>query len=427
MLVGVIAEQELLALSITPLRMFDGGPLAQTFGIPDTFYQARSTIVGFVMPGLVDETDVLLGAESVGRAYITQDYQGIFPDPLADDDTFYDFTRGFIPVLRPAMWYDADFYLRPDVGTNTRSISFFARFVDTDIIFTPSFSQGVAPALFGSDDVIRPQVIHRAGDAIILLTGVFSDADTFFEPSLAKGLRPGLVAADDAFHGSTGGSYLLPGLFAADDVFYAAFPTGQVLPGYVLDTDVFIGPELREPGRMGLFLDDDIMRSPSVSFGPLLAPLVADAEAFRTAVIGEFPPLSPNDPFIDFADTFYGPTLFFAQRLAAFTWIDVDIVYSVPGVILGQALIPTVVVDDINIFYAPTLPPTISPTLFAPADVFFTPTVIFDQSVSPDWFIDTDAFFAPSMTALAGFDGPLAISGPIMPSDPPLTIIYIEG
>ena len=51
MLVGVIAEQSLLPYGVRPPLWYDSplGQFAQLIQQPDQIYQARSTIVGFVM------------------------------------------------------------------------------------------------------------------------------------------------------------------------------------------------------------------------------------------------------------------------------------------------------------------------------------------------------------------------------------------
>jgi len=404
MLVGVIAEQSLLPYGVRPPLWYDSplGQFAQLIQQPDQIYQARSTIVGFVMPDLVDETAPLLGGETIGGTYVTQDYQGIFPDQLAHDDTFHDFTRSTHPVLAPAMWYDADFYLRPNVGTDTLSISFpSGRFTDTDLIFSPSFSQGIAPAPFVDDDIIRAQVIRRDTDGFVLLTAEFNDVDIVFVPTLAGGLLPSLVTDADAFYSFSQGNYLLPSLFAADDVFYAPLPANDLRPSSVLDLDVFIGPEFRQPGNMELVVDDDIMRSPTVGFGPLSASWVDDTDVFITAVVGDMPPLVSAYPdLIDFEDTFFAPAISFDSSLAPHAWTDVDDIRSVPSVAMGQGAAPGLF-DDASIFFTPVFTQT---TVLAPAsvgsdDAFHAPLIYNEtQILTANLATDGDTFQAPMIT-----------------------------
>lgn len=434
MLIGVIAEQNLLPLGVRPPLWYDSplGSFAQFIQQPDLIYQARSTIVGFVMPDLVDETALLLGAETIGGTYVTQDYQGIFPDLLAPDDTFHEFIKGIQPVLAPAMWYDADFYLRLNVGTDTLSISFFARFVDTDLIFSPSFSQGIAAVPIASDDIIRAQVVRRDTDGFVLLAAEgFNDVDTIFATTLVGAVLPSLVTDADVFFPPSQGGYLLPNLFAADDVFYMPLPANDLRPSSVLDIDVFIGPEFRQPGNMALVVDDDIMRSPSVEFGPLSASRVDDSDVFITAVVGEIPPLvSAYVELVDFEDTFFAPTILFAQNLTPSLWVDIDDIESIPSVALGQVAAANIVVDADG-FFAPDVIyiDVLGSASLGNDDAFHAP-IIFNltQILTADIVTDADAFFVPTIGAsIAGFGGVLAIDGPIMPFAPPLSVIFVEG
>jgi hypothetical protein len=219
---------------------------------------------------------------------------------------------------------------------------------------------------------------------------------------------------------------LLPTLFNTGDTLFAPFVFNQLNPQRILDSDVFVGPNMRTPGRIDLFVDIDVFLMPGVGLAPLAAPFGAADDAFFTHVIASNPAIYPFDSVIDFADTFYVPDIDINQSLAPHFWPDIDVIMSIPAVILGQALVPAVFVD-IDAFYVPVLPPTLSPALFIATDNFFTPYLIFDQAVSPNWFIDGDTFPAPSVSQLSSFDGTLALDGPIMPATPQPTVIYIEG
>jgi Flp pilus assembly protein CpaB len=48
------------------------------------------------------------------------------------------------------------------------------------------------------------------------------------------------------------------------------------------------------------------------------------------------------------------------------------------------------------------------------------------DSMPPGAFTDADGFYAPTITQ-AGFDGTIALDGPIMPATPQPTVIFIEG
>jgi hypothetical protein len=452
MLIGVIAEELLNPLSVEPGRFIDG-PFGGGFGLPDIFLQARIFQIGFVSPGLVDETDVLFGAENLYTTYVTNGYLGIFPDTLIDSETFYDFAHSFVPVLRPPWWIDTDFILSPKLDIKAIAP---ARYVDSDIIFSPAFYQSLAPGLVVDGDVIRAQVIRRDGDAIVLLLETFDDADVIFAPLTARALLPSYFTEyypdNDRIYAAGQAAFLLPSLFNSVDVFFAPFISNQLNPSRVVDADVFIGPTVATPGRLGLFVDDDIFFVQLVQFAPLAPALFNDADGFLTEVIASNPALYPQFTDIDVEDTFYPPTVSIGLFLGPHLWPDIDDIRSIPAVILGQVIAPTVINFDADVFYAPNLPPTLSPALFAPADTIFSSILVFDQSLLAVWYIDdetfyaptvvglgapqtstpsiftdADAFFAPSITALAAFNGTLSIDGPIMPATPQPTVILVEG
>lgn len=426
MLIGVIAEETLLPLIIAPPIWFDGGPLAQVVKRPDIFYQARSTIIGFVMPGLVDETG--FGAENFFHTYITQDYNGIFPE-LYDDtvpEIFYSPTRTAVPVLVSAYFVETDLFYLPIIPVNP-PLHPLGRYTDTDIFYTPALFQGFFPQRVIDDDIIRAQVVRRDGDAFVLLTEVFSDTDVLFTPSLARAVLPGLVIDSDIIYASKRILLVAPGVFSSDDTFFAAFIFNQVQPTRILDVDVFIGPELRTPGRMGLVVDDDIFFVPSVQFAPLAPSFMNDADVFLSSVIASNPALYPLDPVIDVDDTFYVSNVILFQALAPHLWPDVDTSLGTLSIILGQGLAPSAITDA-DAVLAPTLPLVLSPLLFDASDVFYTPTILnFTQPLAPSWILETDTFLVPSVAALAGFDGTLSLDGPIMPSTLQPTVIYVEG
>jgi hypothetical protein len=430
MLIGVIAEETLLPLAIAPDRIWDGGPLGSLNG-GDIFWRPRSTIIGFVMPDLVDETDIVLGAENFFNTYITNGYQGIFPDLFGDTvpEIFYDFTHSFIPVLKPTPWIDSDLFYSATIPFNPPLFP-TVRYVDSDIFYTPAFLSSVTSALVVDNDVILASVIRRDGDAIVLLLEAFNDNDTIFATSIGSGLLPGLVIENypigDFIYSAGQSAFLRPDIFSSADTFFAPFTFNQLNPSLVPVDDVFIGPELGTPGRLELFVDDDFFPAASVQFASLLAPLVTETDDILSALIGSNPALGPLDGVIDFDNEFYAPSVIIFQGLAPHFWPDVDTILSVPAVILGQALAPSILFSDADAFYVPVLPPTLSPALFAPADIFFAPVLIFDQLMLPSWMVDADAFLAPSMTALAGWDGAISLDGPIMPAAHQPTVIYIE-
>jgi hypothetical protein len=420
MLDGVVAEELLNPLVIR-------GTSTVPFEL-DKFIQDRIFEIGFVSPlDPIDETaDPVV--EVFGHTYITQDYFGVWPDPLIDSDTFFAFSYSRVPALSPRAFVDADIFYSVDmVGKALRPNTWF---VDTDIFYAPEIKGNVYPGLVVNDDVIRAQIIRRDGDAFVLLTDAFIDDDAFLAANAAWALLPGVVnehfPLGDVIYPAGQAAFLLPSAFNPGDTFFAPFIFNQLNPSRVLDADVFNGPELRTPGRMGLFADDDIFFVPGVGLAPLAAPFISADDAFITPVIASNPAMYPYDAVIDFADTFYVPDVDINQSLAPHFWPDIDVIMSIPAVILGQALVPAVFVDT-DAFYVPVLPPTLSPALFIATDNFFTPILIFDQAVSPNWFIDGDIFPAPSVSQLSSFDGTLALDGPIMPATPQPTVIFIEG
>src|SRR6266576_1860910 len=144
MLIGVVAEETLLPLVIQPPTWFDGGPLAQASKRPDIFYQARSTIVGFVMPALVNETALVLGAENIFHSFVTNGYLGIFPN-LYDDtvpEIFYSPTRSTQPILQPPPGIDTDFFYSPTIPVNP-PLAPRAVFIDVDVFYSLTFQAGL--------------------------------------------------------------------------------------------------------------------------------------------------------------------------------------------------------------------------------------------------------------------------------------------
>jgi hypothetical protein len=425
MLIGVIAEETLLPLVIAPSTLVDAAsPIRQLFGLPDDFPQARSTIIGFIVPGLVDETDLIFGAENFFHTYVTQDYQGIFPNLIGDpDETFYDFGSGYQPILRPPPGIDFEAIFSPTIPV-IPPIAPLACYVDPDIFYAPAFYQGIAPALVSNDDVIRAQIIRRDGDALTLLFEVFNDADTFFVPSMGRALTPALFNAVDIIYAAIQGvSPLLPGVFSSDDTIFVSAVSPVLLPTRVIDTETIIGPTVGTPGRMDLFVDDDIFRVPGVGLAPLLPALFNEGDALFVPVIASNPAIVPFDPIIDFIDQFYSPAISQNLGLVPNLWIEVDDIKSIPHVIMGLVGFPPLV-DDSLLDSIPAIQVDsidgAAPALFVDIDIFYSP---FEMSANPlppllsddalvehvyaptvpgpltSAFTDADAFYAPSISA----------------------------
>jgi hypothetical protein len=427
MLIGVLAEETLLPLSTKPGLVFDGGPFGQLFK-GDIFFQHRIYIIGFVAPNLVDETAPLDG-ENFPTTYVTNGYQGIFPDLIDDpDENFYDFTHSSVPVLAPQLFAEHETFYFPTIPA-IPPLHPIGRYVDTDIFYTPEFKGNVFPDLVVDNDVIRASVIRRDGDDVFLLLEAFNDSDTIYAPSMARALLPGLVTASDIIYAVAQSAFLAPPAFSPGDTLYTALIFNQLLPSSTPVDDVFIGPSVGTPGRLALFVDDDIFFVPNMGIAPLLPLLVDNDDAFLPSVIASNPAIYPLFTDIDVEDTFYAPNVIIFQALAPHLWPDVDVFYSVPSVALGQPLFPALF-NEGDVFFAPitTLVPVLFPALFADTEVFFAPTVRFDQFLVQQFTaVDTDNFYSPSIAALSTFSGMIAIDGPIMPSVPQPTVILIEG
>lgn len=427
MLIGVIAEETLLPLVIRSDTFIDGTwPDNPFYHVVDTIWQPTSTIIGFTMPGLFDETDgggwtPAIGAppgtfapdgvqipygpraaEVFGHTYITQDYRGIWPD-LYDDtmpEVFYEFTHGFIPVLRPDWFPEGDSFFPADLNDTTLAIRPLIVFKDSEIFYAPVFRSDLAPDLFVDDDIIRAQVIRRAGDPIVLLSEPFTDADIFFTPIGATGLRPSAIVDADIFYGASQVATLFPSAFAADDVFFVSHVVSQLRPIIISDVDVFIGPELRTPGRMELFVDFDIMPAVGVGVSSSLRPVrVTDAEFFFVPFVGDRPPLYPFDSIVDVDDTFYVPTFLVDNRLSPFRWVEPDL-FNTPSVIHSQVVGPPSLFIDTDAFYAPTVSRGAGSPAFTDADLFYVPLLKYDQAAAPDIWGDADVI--PAATILSG-------------------------
>jgi hypothetical protein len=59
-------------------------------------------------------------------------------------------------------------------------------------------------------------------------------------------------------------------------------------------------------------------------------------------------------------------------------------------------------------------------------DVFLAPSIGITRVLTVGIVTDSDGFYAPA-AAQSGFDGTLVLDGPIMPSTPQPTVIFIEG
>jgi hypothetical protein len=429
MLIGVIAEETLLPLVIAPPKLTD---LAVFMLVgdwpPDFFWTARSTIIGFVIPPFLDETDPLFGAENFGHTYITQDYFGIWPDLFDDSatDSFYEFTQAAQPILQPLLVIDLDFTPLPTIPV-IPPIAPFVCYIDIDIFYPPGFQQGLGSALFSNDDVIRAQIVHRDGDPFTLLSDLFIDMDRFYAPSPSQALSPLLFADIDVIYAAVQGvSPLRPGVFSSDDAIFVPAVSPLLLPSRVFDTEAIIGPTVGTPGRMGLFVDDDLFWSATVQLPPISPPLFVDADTFFVPVIASNPAIVPIDPFIDFIDQFYPAGISQNLGLAPNLWIEVDDIKSIPHVIMGLAgfpplvddsaldTIPAVQIDsidgaapvlfvDIDVFYSPfemsanPLPPLLSDD--ALVEHVYAPTITQYSQLTPSAFVDVDTFYSPTISA----------------------------
>lgn len=425
MLIGVIAEETLLPLVIAPSRFIDGDPfLAQFLGWSDWFYQSRSTIIGFVMPGLVDETDGGVWTPTAGAVpgapegvqtpygpnaaeifiqnYVTNGYLGLWPD-LVDDtlpEIFYSPTRSTQPILQPPPGIDFDLIYAPVIPV-IPPLAPRAVYVDTDVFFVAVFEAGLGPDLFVDDDIIRAQIIRRDGyDPLTLLPDTFNDIDVFYAATTPRAVLPGLVADSDVIYAvSQGASPLQPILFSDADTFFVSFVVSQLQPSRVVDVETVFGHVVGTPGRLELFIDDDIFRTASVQFGPLRPPLIVEADVFYTVPwIGQNPPIRPLDWIVDILDTFYPPVMTQNLGIAPNIWIDTEIFSGAYSIIVGTVFHPPFLNDSVN-------------------DAVFAPQIDAFETMYPPLFSDVDVIFAP-------FEATAIFHPPLLSDDALIELVY---
>lgn len=438
MLIGVIAEELLLA---------EAARQSELFVDIDLFPSAALAIPGFLLlEGQFDSDDIFY------QTVVSDGSKIILPQLVNDSDTFRNFTSSIIRVLAPSLVSDADIFYSPTVLSKVLGPSLV---IDDDLFGgVRKLTQGKASinqqipidGIFDSD-IFYGLVIERVGITLItqqaalstddevvylnetttsttalpvsfvsetatftapplgfLSPNLFSANDVIFTSTASGSLGPSLFIDSDIFSAPTQGNYVVPGIFLNTDIFLAPSIARQLRPDIVSDADVFIGPTIGTPGRLGLVADDDLIFASTVRIAPLTTALVVDADIFLTPVIGA-PAIKPNDAVIDFADTFFAPVIFATQELTPHLWVDVDGVAALT-IAVGQGAQPGILID--------------SDALLAPSITVGATTLL------PGIVTDTDAFYAPTITQ-AGFDGALALDGPIMPSTPQPTVIYLEG
>jgi hypothetical protein len=335
--------------------------------------------------------------------------------------------------------------------------------IDADGFYAPGIQGPLALPFFQDTDVFYAPIRLN-----YLLPGVAIDADTIMAPALGRVLQPSIVTDVDVFRGPT---FTQPGSFSlVIDNEFISIPTvtpqrATVLPGLPVDTDAFYSPgggqgitgasditlgadaiPTASVGIAPLFpvvsvVDPDIFLAPGVLAGRLTASIIIDADTFFApgfpvtlggAFVSDtgaiFAPtaaqgLSP-DIFND-ADAFYVPVFSTSDSLPPGIVVDVDTVLA-PTVIPGAvtALPGFVNADDVVPVTSITVTAVLSASFVTDSDVVYAPT---EGAIGqPAAFVDADAFYGPKITQV-GFDGTLVLDGPIMPSTPQPTVIYIEG
>jgi hypothetical protein len=126
------------------------------------------------------------------------------------------------------------------------------------------------------------------------------------------------------------------------------------------------------------------------------------------------------------SDTFYPPLEGQGIGVAYDPLLGADAVAA--PVVNRAPLFPVVSVVDPEPIYVPVIgdAPHV-PSLVVDVDAFLAPNIGVTQNLLAGILTDGDAFNTPALAAAAGFDGTLALDGPIMPATPQPTVIYIEG
>jgi hypothetical protein len=364
MIAGVLGEESLLALSIQPSALFID---------PDLFPLATINIPGFLLAQLLVEGEFAQD-DLVYDAFITIDTLGLFPPLLVDADAIFAFSKNVTArALAPSRYADVDTFYTPAICNLVLGP---ALFVDIDQVAVPTLTQTVPLSIFVDVDIIRNPIIEIGG-INVLGPQAISDGDTFYTISLARLLSPSTVIDGDIFLPPGRGNILLPGAVADADAFFAPLTANQLRPSKVSDVDSFVGPLIGTPGRMGLVIDQDVIFAAAIARAPLAPPLFVDADVFFTHVI-DAPVVHPNDPVVDFIDTFYAPFVTIGQELDPHLWIDLDNILSIPSVAIGQVMVGAFTVDADTV---PAATATIGPVTLLPSAI-----------------IDPDTFFAPLIT-----------------------------
>jgi hypothetical protein len=434
MIVGVVAEELLLPLAIPP---FD------TYVDPDVFPFATIRVPGFLLlEGSFDEGDTFY------QAYVGDVSLSIYPPSIADPDTVYAFTTSRSAAIVSPPITDADVFYSPLVLSKVLGPQLF---VDIDVfggvkkvtLGKATINQTVPIDSVFDVDIIYGAVIGRAGITLIIsqsalpteielvhisettanvipLLGSFLeetasytapstllphqlvDADAFQVPDLRGPIAPALFTDVDTFYSPTRLSYIFPGIVIDSNVFFVPSAGWKLLPGIVLDQDIFIGPAFAQPGSFALYVDaGEFIPAPTVTAqaATLYPPSFAATDAYYAPVVN--PAIVPS-------------------------YMLPDDVAGAPAIGFGP-LHPVVSVIDPEPFFAPVIGegPRV-PSFVVDTDLFYAPILSITQTLVPGVITDTDVFYAPNVST-AGFDGTLALDGPIMPATPQPTVIYIEG
>jgi hypothetical protein len=335
--------------------------------------------------------------------------------------------------------------------------------IDADGFYAPGIQGPLALPFFQDTDVFYAPIRLN-----YVLPGIAIDADAIMAPALGRVLQPSIVTDVDVFRGP---AFTQPGSFSlVIDNEFISIPTvtpqrATVLPGLPVDTDAFYSPGGGQgiTGVSDVTLGADTVFAPSANIGPLFpvvsvvdpdiflvpgvlaglltASIVIDADTFFApgfpvtlggAFVSDtgaiFAPtaaqgLSP-DVFSD-ADAFYVPVFSTSDSLPPGIVVDVDTVLA-PTIIPGAvtALPGFINADDVVPVTSITVTAVLSASFVTDSDVVYAPT---EGAIGqPAAFVDADAFYGPKITQV-GFDGTLVLDGPIMPSTPQPTVIYIEG
>jgi hypothetical protein len=384
-------------------------------------------------------------------AYVGDINLSIHPNLLVDPDAIYPFTTTRSIAIVPSLFTDIDVIYAPVVNNKVLAPQLFIdvelfgglkklqqgqatinqqfpidRVIDVDNVYGAVIGfAGITlitqqALLAGSDDVVylnettsRDTVLqfgsfvhetaaYTAPPSGALLAHLVVDTDTIPIPNLLGSLGPPLFQDIDAFYGPARLYTLQPGAVLDSDVVFAPRVGRQLLPDVVSDQDTFNGPTFTLPGSFALFVDPaESIPAPTVTpqRATILPPLLNDVDAFTTARLDAaiIAPILPDDT-----------------------------IFRVPVTSIGP-LTPVVSVIDPEPFFAPVIgdAPHV-PSLVLDTDVFLAPSIGITRVLTVGIVTDSDGFYAPA-AAQSGFDGTLVLDGPIMPSTPQPTVIFIEG